>query len=221
MQLILKLTLVSDTTFGRGDGVSGLVDQEIEYDSATGLPTVRGRTLKGLLVEECANILFALKGTQAGERLAEAAQRLFGKGGSTLADGGALHVGTAQIEKLELRQAIADDIAAGRLQADEVLETFTTIRRQTAIDEATGTPHDGSLRSSRVLLRETVLSAPLSVELPGDDADALALLCACAAGLRRGGAGRNRGRGRLCAEVVDRMQQGLEHFKNIVNGGSR
>lgn len=33
MKLTLHLKLLSDTTFGRGDGVSGLVDQEIEHDT--------------------------------------------------------------------------------------------------------------------------------------------------------------------------------------------
>ncbi|PVE30161.1 hypothetical protein DC030_15410, partial [Enterococcus faecalis] len=56
----IRLKLLSDATFGRGDGVSGLVDEEVEHDARTGLPLVRGRTLKGLLVEGCADIFYAL-----------------------------------------------------------------------------------------------------------------------------------------------------------------
>ena len=56
MQYALKLTLLSDGTFASGDGVSGLVDREIEHD-AFGLPFLRGRTLKGLLSEEADNLL--------------------------------------------------------------------------------------------------------------------------------------------------------------------
>ena len=62
MKLALTIELLTDTTFGRGDGVAGLVDEEVEHDSQTGLPIIRGRTLKGLLVEECANLLYALPG---------------------------------------------------------------------------------------------------------------------------------------------------------------
>ena len=29
----LKIKLLSDTTFGRGDGVAGIADQEVEHDS--------------------------------------------------------------------------------------------------------------------------------------------------------------------------------------------
>src|SRR5215813_4972072 len=93
----IHLHLISDTTFGRGDGVAGLVDEEVEHDAATGLPFVRGRTLKGLLVEECANILFALH-TQDSSLCAQfeaPAQFLFGQAGSTRADEAMMHVGAA------------------------------------------------------------------------------------------------------------------------------
>lgn len=89
--------------------------------------------------------------------------------------------------------------------------------RQTAINEETGTPDDGSLRSSRVLLRETELYAPLEVALSDNDPtkeDTLALLSACVAALHRGGIGRNRGRGRLKAQLEGvNMDRYLEQFE--------
>ena len=57
---LLRLTLDSDATFGRGDGLAGVVDAEVQHDD-NGLPYLGGRALKGLLAEECANILFALE----------------------------------------------------------------------------------------------------------------------------------------------------------------
>lgn len=81
--LLLKFTLKSDATFGRGDGVAGLVDEEVQHDEC-GLPFLNGRTLKGLLAAECAEILAVFvqvqpTQTQEWER---AAVWLFGKGGS-------------------------------------------------------------------------------------------------------------------------------------------
>jgi len=220
MKLTLKLKLLSDSTFGRGDGVSGLVDQEIEYDAATGLPFVRGRTLKGLLVEECANILYALQNEIGVQRLEAAAQKLFGSGGSGLNDGGALHVGTAKMSD-DLYEAVKHDLAVPHYRTADVLEMFTAIRQQTAVNEVTGVPDDNSLRSSRVLLRETVLSAHIEVALLDDDRDALALLFACVSGLRRGGIGRNRGRGRFEAslEGIDAGDY-LQRFELITRGCS-
>src|SRR5947209_3452288 len=76
MTLDIHLTLLSDGTFGRGDGVASLVDEEVEYNPQTGLPEIGARRLKGLLVEECANILFGLNraGVAAGSKLEGAAQ---------------------------------------------------------------------------------------------------------------------------------------------------
>ncbi len=203
MMLELHLRLKSDATFGRGDGVAGLVDEEIEHDAATGLPFLRGRTLKGLLVEECANILFALsrQSCSAIGRLQGAAQFLFGEPGSTLDDDAMMHVGPALLPK-DLREALEADVKAKRVTSSEVLESLTAIRRQTAVDEGTGAPKEGSLRATRVVLRETPFVATLSFARPAD-AIALALLAGCALSLRRAGIGRNRGRGRLIARLYD------------------
>src|SRR5438874_9353821 len=99
LRLQLRMSLESDATFGRGEGLAGLVDEEIEYDVATGLPFVRGRTLKGLLVEECANLLFALQkaSSSALPPLEESAERLFGRPGSGQQSAALLHVGPAHL----------------------------------------------------------------------------------------------------------------------------
>lgn len=223
MKAFLKIRLLSDATFGRGDGVVGLVDEEVEYDSETGLPFIRGRTLKGLLVEECANILFALtlQSSAQHDQFEQAAQFLFGQPGSTLVDDGALHFGAATLPE-KLRIAILQDIRSDRIAPPEVLELLTTIRRQTAIDVSTGAPDEGSLRSMRVVLRDTPFYAPLRfAQIPGDAAKGL--FAACVLTLRRGGTGRNRGRGRLCARLLDEKQTDItkewfELFRQLIGG---
>lgn len=216
----LKLTLLSDATMGRGDGVAGLVDAEVEHD-AYGIPYLRGRALKGLLAEECANILFGLQHfmDQNGQRRWHAAaQALFGRPGSGLEDGAGLHVGDATLPPA-LRQAIIAEVQAGKYAADDVLASLTAVRRQTAMEED-GVPAEGSLRAMRVILRETTFEAGLSfAHTP--TADELALLAACVCALRRVGTGRNRGRGRvragLCdAQGQDLTAQHLAHFEREV-----
>lgn len=233
--LQLRFTLLSDATFGRGDGVAGLVDEEIEHDTATGLPYLRGRTLKGLLVEECANILYALQHNPAYDVprqaydvlrvLRQAARDLFGNPGSTLDDDGLLHIGHAQLPQM-LRDAIAVDVRAGRLSANNVLESLTAIRRQTAVDK-NGAPERESLRAMRVLLRDLPLQADLTSEASLDEHH-LAMLVACALGLRRAGIGRNRGRGRLGKMQLHDLsitegeteitQKAFDKFANLVKG---
>jgi hypothetical protein len=199
----IQIKLLSDATFGRGDGVAGLVDQEVEHDPVTGLPFIRGRTLKGLLVEACADIFYAL-GEKNFAALDEAAGFLFGGPGSDLQSQAAMHVGPAGLPDL-LCRAVAADVAAGRLEPAPVLDTLTDIRRQTAVDEESGTPDDGSLRAMRVLLKDTELDASLFFDRPPQEAQAAALplLAACVASLHRGGTGRNRGRGRLRARLFE------------------
>ena len=198
----LRLTLLSDATFGRGDGVAGLVDAEVEHDEY-GMPYLRGRTLKGLLAEEAANILFSLRQFATAdhiERWEKAVQYLFGSPGSTLETNAALHVGDARLPE-DLRQAVAADIDAQQYTAPDVLESLTTIRRQTAMDES-GVPEKGTLRAMRVILRDTTFEANLHfLQLPDDDA--LAFLAACVKALRRVGTGRNRGRGQVQVALVD------------------
>lgn len=214
----LKFTLKSDATFGRGDGVAGVVDSEVQHDRY-GLPYLSGRTLKGLLGEECAGILFALEQQGKAKPWYEAAQRLFGSPGSGAAEQSLMHVGDARIPK-ELYQAVERGIARGELTREQVLHSLTAIRRQTAMDVETGAPQQETLRSMRVILRETPFEAELSfwVEPPSDD---LALLAACIKAWRRAGTGRNRGRGELVARLYDAQGKDITdcyfaHFKEVV-----
>ncbi len=227
MRLQLRLRLLSDATFGRGEGLAGLIDEEVEYDVATGLPFVRGRTLKGLLTEECANLLFALAGAAPAvhAEFVSCAAWLFGQPGRRPEDAARLHIGPALLPET-LRRAVTADVRWGTLRPADVLDSLTAIRRQTAVAETTGAPEEGSLRSLRVLLRETPLQAALDFDADPNP-DSLALLAACVASLRRAGLGRNRGRGRLTAELVaddatDHVVSGahLQHFCERVAGGT-
>src|SRR5437763_12461074 len=102
----ILIELKSDTTFGRGDGVAGLIDAEVEHDE-NGLPYLRGRALKGLLQEECANALFSVKQFNSAKLsdLETIADKLFGKGGSDLDADAKMFIGDALLPK-DLRDAV-------------------------------------------------------------------------------------------------------------------
>lgn len=191
-QLWLRFQLESDATFGRGDGIPGLVDREVAVD-ADGCPYLHGRTLKGLLAEVCADILFALDYAQPWK---EAADRLFGVPGSGYQQG-ILRIGHAQLP-VTLRSTIQK---AKDWTPQDVLTSLTTVRHQTAMDE-NGAPDPRTLRSMRMILRKTYFEAELTV-MKQMEATEEALLAACAKGLRRAGTARNRGRGRLSAWITD------------------
>jgi hypothetical protein len=208
----LKLTLLSDATLGRGDGVAGLVDAEVEHD-AYGMPYLRGRTLKGLLAEEAANIIFSLEQFAAPDQIVRwktAAEYLFGLPGSTLETNADLHVSDARLPE-DLRKAVIADLSSSKYEATDVLESLTAIRRQTAMDES-GVPEKETLRAIRVILRDTFFEADLDFARQPTD-DALAFLAACVKALRRVGTGRNRGRGRTLVSLIEDGQDVTQdHF---------
>ena len=210
----LELTLLSDATFGRGDGITGLIDQEVEHD-ANGLPFLRGRTLKGLLCEECANTLYALD--HLGIDMAPwhvAADELFGRPGSGIPEMANFSFGDAQLPE-DIRLAVAYEVALAQetastkgLQPATILDSLTAIRRQTAMDDE-GVPERASLRAMRVVLRTTTFVA--SVQVQGAVSQyTRPLLAACVASFRRAGTGRNRGRGRLTAKLLTSDGQPLQ-----------
>jgi len=198
MALELHVRLLSDATPGQGDGVAGVLDVEVVYDPMTGAPQLRGRALKGLLVEECANILWSLDAMQspAYARVEAAAARLFGRPGSTVGDAGALSIAQATLprELLALLRSLNHD---GVVTPHEVLDTLSVVRRQTAVDPVTGAPQQETLRGARALLRGLEFVAPLR-GVAADGSVDVALLAACAAATRRLGTARTRGRGRAC-----------------------
>lgn len=211
----LRLTLLSDATFGRGDGVAGLVDVEVQHDEV-GLPFLGGRTLKGLLGAECADLVFALDRARPDQtnHWAAVSERLFGRSGAGLKGQAILRVGAARLAD-DLRLALLDDVQRERLTPADVLETVTALRRQTAMDEW-GVPLENALRTMRVVLRGTVFWA--SLDFVVDPApDEQALMVACIKALRRAGTGRNRGTGRLRADLFDTDGRSVtdEMFQNF------
>lgn len=217
--LWLKLTLLNDATLGRGDGVAGLVDAEVQHD-AYGLPYLGGKTLKGLLAAECAEILhtLALSKNNQMDKWQEAATSLFGIPGSDMETAGRLIVGNAQLPD-DLRRWIQADFR-GLNEADKGkrqranLASLTAVRKQTAVDAQTGAAKDNTLRTMRVIVRGVSLTARLDFTKPIPER-ACWLLAAAAQALRRAGTGRNRGRGRVQATLLNEQNEPVNWFADF------
>jgi hypothetical protein len=194
----IQFELKSDTTFGRGDGVSGLVEMEVAHD-AQGFPYLNGRTLKGLLTEECDTLLELLSVLRPMHfsEFQQARNWLFGEPGSRNRQRGALKISHARLPT-GLRTATA---AAG-MKPGEVLNSLTTIRRQSAISIRTGAPEPHMLRSTRVILRKIFFVSHVSSLRKLNETE-ISLVAASVLHWRRAGSIRNRGRGRLVADLKD------------------
>jgi len=200
MSYYLSIRLITDACFSGGSGHAGEVDTEIEYEEETGLPLLRGRILKGLLVEECAMLLSTLSDIH----WENAARELFGASG--LCTGAKVAVSDAFIPE-PVRQVVqaAIDRDQHPLSSNQILRSFTDIRYQTKINFDTGAPEKHSLRATRVALKGLVWHSRLvgTERLTNEEK---ALFAACVLAVRRGGLNRNRGWGRLEMRIIGENQ---------------
>jgi hypothetical protein len=228
--LKLKIEITSPACPGSGNGVAGLVDTEIEYEVETGLPIIKARTIKGLLAEECANILYCLtrSNNTSLQRLEPAANFIFGSTGSFVENESRVLIGTARLHedmRTAVKKAIRDDAESNnqnefKITPTSILDSLTTIRRQTSIDYETGVAETGSLRSIRTLLPGLTFYTQIQFLKPPVE-EVYALLAASALGLKNLGLSRNRGVGSCKCGIIDSADRDqthnyLEQFKKLL-----
>ena len=214
--MTIRLRLKSAATFGRGDGVAGLIDREIEYDR-NGFPYLKGKTLKGLMRESAENIVYALENLQGQSGWEEVKEHLFGLPGRGRIEQGILHVGDACLPDILTQALLAErELRPEMFSSERILRSLTGIRWQTAMNPDGGPDHS-TLRSMRVLLRGVTLEAALTFEVEPTDREK-EFLVATIMDFRRAGTGRNRGRGWLQAELDDSAttRQLFEQFAKAV-----
>lgn len=189
----LRIELLSDATFSRGEGTAGFVDTDIEHD-ALGIPFIGGKTVRGLLRDSWLSMAEHFPEKE----LRDAAERVLGRTGS-LDEECRLRIGDALFPE-PLRRTV--ESAAIRkenpLPPETILAAFTAIRAQTAEDRETGAPERTTLRTSRVLLRGFALESRLNWldgGIPSPEETRVLALAALAT--RHGGLARNRGRGHI------------------------
>jgi hypothetical protein len=195
----IQIELLSDTCFSAGVGFFGEVDTDIEQEENLGLPCIRGRTIKGLMVEECAWILQSLILCNASCRWNEAARSLFGASGSS--QKAQLDIGNAFLSQT-FRKAVQKDIQNNVLTPHKILRSLTDIRYQTKIDRKTHAPEAHSLRNTRLTPKGLFFYSPIrGAALLNEDEKAL--LAGCVMAIRRGGIHRNRGWGKLDLRILE------------------
>lgn len=176
-------------------------DVDSETESAHGIPLLRGRTLKGLLVEEVANILNHLERAPGPWR--RAADQLFGIPGNDKP--GVL--------------AFSDGFVGAPQGTDEreLFEALTLVKKQTRIDGETGAAEDGSLRSTRLVRSGLTFKNRIAFSA-ALDGYGCGLLAAATKALRRAGLNRNRGWGEISAKLLyqgqDVTDRWLAYLKN-------
>lgn len=146
VEYIIKVELLSDTIFGSGQSISGIVDQDVLHDKF-GFPYMKGKTIKGKIREEFTHVL---KCIGKGNTDMDIVVRFFGKPDGKSISG--LLFSDLEISK-NIRDILAETIKENQseLDSNDVLNAATSIRTFTSIDYNSGVAKTGSLRKMRVI----------------------------------------------------------------------
>ncbi|MCK9222804.1 MAG: RAMP superfamily CRISPR-associated protein [Limnochordia bacterium] len=191
--LQLKIQILSPTTLGAGQERRGTVDTDVVFDDY-GLPYIPGKRLKGLWRDAYQDVGDAL--WEDGIQL-PIADELFGERGAAV--GGPLIIGDAYLPaKASMQPWLHWFIYREKplFSKYDVLETLTSIRRQTAIDYDSGAAKKDTLRSIRVVNPGQVFVADITLQMGRSlTQKQLMGLALAASGLKCLGASRTRGFG--------------------------
>lgn len=218
----LVFQLKSDAIFGSAERGDADIDIDIQHDR-WGCPYFPGRTLKGVLREECAQILDNLEQCGKLGGWERTAIRLFGTPGSGVKDPVILRFDNAELPAA-LRMKLMKEVEDEKVSSWEVLEALTTTRSQTALDGWSGAAREKSLRKARVILRKTIFESKLTF-YEGPEKNDKQLLAACLKAFQRCGTRRNRGTGELEAVQLlscagqDVLPDTFMDFKKEIAGG--
>ena len=204
----VEILFLSETTFSQGRGSAGIVDIEVEHDEL-GLPFVGGKTIRGLLRDTWLSMQDVFP------ELQEAGVRVFGIS-QDMEEKAILRFGDAMVDQ-NTRQWIKAALTRKKypLSKNEILESLTEIRWQTAENRETGAPEETTLRAVRVVLPGIKLKASLFWFEKPTITD-LRVLSLTLLATRHGGLSRHRGRGHVCLtlngdlELTRRLAKGEE-----------
>lgn len=145
MQYKLIINLKSDLCASSGTGLGSLIDNDVCYDEY-GLPYIPAKRIKGLLKEA------AVEYCDWDENATKYLDKIFGIEGNN--NPGSIKLSNAYLSSYE---EIIDSLKyvptkyKKYVDKQKLINLFTNVRYQTAVDFETGTSKDNSLRSIRVV----------------------------------------------------------------------
>ena len=162
----IKIELLSDLCAYSGETYNSMVDTDVVYDEY-GLPYIPAKRLKGCIREA------ALELCELGAFTKEEYTSLFGTGGSQ-DNRSRFTISNAYLEKYDdtiecLKQIKNDKKCFGLASQQNVLNLYTYVRTQTAVDLDKGSAIENSLRAMRVVNKGRKFEAELSTDLRGED----------------------------------------------------
>ncbi|MCR5608352.1 MAG: hypothetical protein K6G26_04750 [Lachnospiraceae bacterium] len=178
----LKIETLSDLCASDGDVYSSLIDTDVCADSK-GFPYIPAKRIKGIMRESAFEFCNADVKAMFGEK---------GDKSSRIA------ISNAKVEGHDENMAALNEVQLDILKHPQtILNYYTYMRTQTAIDSETGVAVDNSLRTIRVVKKGTVFKAEIEIKCDGEWEkynDELERICK---GMRHMGLNRTRGLGEI------------------------
>lgn len=191
MNVEMKIYLESDLISGSGEGWGNHVDTDVTYDQY-GFPYIPARRIRGLLKEaawELEQFQVLPKGT---------AQQIFG---NEEKQGHHFILYNAELKKVRSMKKELDQLKKEYEEFTSpfsILEHYTTMRYQTAIDP-NGIAQENSLRSSRAIAKGNIFYSRMECEKADFD-----ILQKCAAMIHHMGMNRTRGFGEVTVSLEEK-----------------
>ncbi|GBD96762.1 MAG TPA: hypothetical protein ENG83_07470 [Nitrospirae bacterium] len=201
-QYILKLELISPALIGSGEGFGAIIDTDIVFDEV-GIPYIPAKRIKGCLRDSAMEIREMLN--SSGISFPVETEKAFGKPGDSKS--APVYFSNLTIDNYEdnkkcleyfLKSGEYNDI----LSRERILETFTETRQQTRIG-LDGVAYDHSLRTIRVIKKDTTFYGDIFIEEKDDEDIINTLLFGCL-NFCHIGTKRNRGFGEVRCILLDK-----------------
>ena len=210
MRYKVIIKTLSDTIIGSPEAFGPIIDNDIVFDD-NGFPYIPAKRIKGLF-RNAAEDLLSIEGFKKLISLPEEINiidKLFGEMGSTEAVPNIIFDNLYIFDRVELNQwcDYLKDKYPSFFNYNAVVDYFTDVRHQTAIDPETKITKEHSLRTIRVLSGQNEFSGYITVNYKNENGEKL--LSFISLYLDRMGSKRNRGFGKIEVEILDESGNSL------------
>ena len=208
------IELLSDALIGSGEGWGATIDTDVVFDDI-GLPYVPAKRIKGCLRESAVEVAEMFECSNLGYATTKDIDVIFGKTGQNQSS--LLSFSNCNISDYNSNKQWLVWISRknpGFLSKELVLNTFTSLRQQTSINQD-GIAKDKSLRTSRVLTKGLTFFGTIESHDEMDDR-LLSFLVLAAINLRYIGTSRNRGIGLIRCTFYDKTEPLNGKYLNLL-----
>lgn len=208
---ILEIKLKSDLCIASGYAYAGLIDTDVCYNR-NGIPYIPGKRIKGCL-RDVAKYMF--------DR--EEIKKIFGKGDDIAANGLIIsNAYPAEMKKIDRELTLIKNSNSeykNYVSQQKVLDIYTRVKSQTAIDDNNGIALSNSLRFMRVVNQYSALDGKemvfyAEIEYENVDDDTVEKLVKA---LRHIGMSRNRGLGNVSCRIISSEIECEDVIDNVDN----